>query len=672
MKLRVKELEEQLKNNTPSLPNPTSTSEVAAASCPGRLDPLRELGGTTSTYWGGIHASTGPPHKKITQYYGPSSPFYFIGQISSYLGSSFQRPHSAYHLQHNSASKSFDSPTSSRVADSEPCQMAMYLPASNHYLTRTKEEYFLGLFWQAHHCTLQILDESEFREHYESLWTESVASRKPSALVDIVLAVSMQYGIAFIPRRDRTTEARENVDGHDATIAGRWYYRRCQTLIAHELESPSITTLQCHLLSAIYLRNASFRNMCHVTLAVAIRLAQILGLHLEPAEAISHPRRELRKRLWWHLYATEVSVCMKLGRPWSALISEVTCTLPDDDHESALLSGSNLVSLDNELTWLTYGSHLIKLIVAAQAIYSTYYDKCADVQGANGGKFPHDDPGSLEKCAEFLLSIMRSLKRWVQNVPLGLKTKRKGTGEAYSTDRSPLDIDLFAPLWLQRQRLVLELQYHDQAMNLYRPFIRFPPSSSNSTPFAEQNSISCVNHAIAITQIIHQMLTETDILNGWYEAFQWQWNASLSMVGFILAYPMHSSTPSARSSVNNAIAAFEAFGNNFAKAASAANVTRDLTAKADELINRFRNSLTTPVFDFSTTVNVSQTNISADLSSTLAGNEGTFSNALEGSMNLAFSIDSSNGFDLWDSDMGGMWNFAEDDSQLPWSWPVST
>lgn len=69
-------------------------------------------------------------------------------------------------------------------------------------------------------------------------------SRKPIALIDILLDICMQFGIAFIQRSDTNTELNADVNSNDATIAGRWFYRRCQTLLIYELESLSIATLQ--------------------------------------------------------------------------------------------------------------------------------------------------------------------------------------------------------------------------------------------------------------------------------------------------------------------------------------------------------------------------------------------------------------------------------------------
>ena len=678
LRFRVKELEEQLQkhkysinNGATSYASTSASSFTSPASSPTRLDPLGEHGGFRK-HWEGIHTS--PAQSQQTQYYGPSSSFYFIGRMSSYLRTALQQPHFDHHMQPNSASRSFASPTSPKRSNLDEMSAPTDGPTTGDYLTGTQEDYFLGLFWQSYHCTLQILDEVEFKEHYKSLWATSETSRKPSALVDIVLALCMQYGVAFIPRRDAAAEPKVDVDSNDATIAGRWLHRRSQTLLMCELESPSITTLQCHIFSVYYLCSASFQNMAHSALALAVRTAHILGLHLEPPPDMPRSQRELRNRLWWTLYALESKTCMKLGRPWLAQISQVTCSLPADDHELALLSGSNFASFGPNVTWLTYSLQNTKLVLAARAIYIAFYEKCADILGANDMTALYSNPKSFETCAEFLLSSMECLQIWLRNLPDALKTKRKGAGEPFSTDGSPLEIEMFAPLWLQRQRLLLELLYHNLAMNLYRPFISFSAASSSGSLLVEENAISCVKHAIAISHIMHQVLTETDMLNGWHEAFQWQWNATLSMIGFILAYPVAPSTPSARKAISSAIGVFEKFGNNFAVAASAANVTRDLTTKADLLIDRFQNNPIVPNLLSPNNLDGLQTYSSPNTSSNHRystdivsqpdeDSSVTVQNAVAGSMDLAFTVDSFNSFDpLWtgSGNISGLWSFTQD------------
>ena len=434
-----------------------------------------------------------------------------------------------------------------------------------------------------------ILTEVDFREHYESVWTAQApsASRKASPLVDIILALCMQYGMTFVPRNHSQQILTAGFDSQDSTIAGRALYGRCQTLLSTMLETPTIMTLQCQIFSAVYLNNASFVNLSHNTLASAIRTAHVLGLNQE-SSSHSRAQKELQQRLWWVVYTMESSACMTMGRPWLAHMSQVSCALPADDHELALLSGPSFASSIKDITWLSYHVHHMKLTLAARAIHVTFANKCAQVLSASDQENFHGNAQSIETLAGFLVQSLQCLRTWVQSIPDELKTERRDGGKPYTTDRSAIQVDLEAPEWLQRQRLLLELTYHNLMMNLYRPFITFAKAPSSSTPLANHNNISCLNHAIAITNIILQILKSSDILNGWHEAYHLQRNAALTMVGFIFANPVCPPTQTARRTINGAIEVFDIFSNNFTVAASAANVTRDLAAKADSFLDLFR------------------------------------------------------------------------------------
>ncbi|KAK0614920.1 fungal-specific transcription factor domain-containing protein [Bombardia bombarda] len=598
---RVQELEREIENRDRAIrdeaaanvyPSPrssgTPTGTAGPTSCPrpspSDLNPWSESG-RRPKYLDGIYMSTAQSHQK--QWFGPSSLFYFISRLHGYLAVAFQQPYLEHSSHFQSATKPFNNPI---VPDRNQPVLDPQI-TSRRFLTATQEEYFLGLFWQSYHCSLQIIDEVQFKEHYRSLWTPDGKTRKPSALVDIILALCMQQGIPVLPRggghaigMDKSTCDMDGNDPATADIDARWHYQRCQTLLNAELECPTLSTLQCQIFSVIYLCCSSFQNMAHSTLAIAVRTAHILGLHLEPPADMSRPERELRKRLWWTLYTVESKTCMKLGRPWSATLSETTCTLPADDHQLAIQSGSS-VSCGGNVTWLTYTVQNTKLVLAARSVHIAFYQKCSNVLDASNAKTLYEDLAALENCAHYLQSSMECLEVWLRNVPEALKNKRKEGGEPLSIDRSGLAIEIFAPLWLQRQRLFLELLYHNISMNLYRPFICFPPSPS--TPVTEGCANACVDHAIALTHIIHQVLSETDLLNGWHEAFQWQWNAALTMIGFTLAYPLSLTTTSANAGIALAIQVFGMFGRDFAVSFSAANVTQDLLNKV-EFLSRYR------------------------------------------------------------------------------------
>lgn len=472
----------------------------------------------------------------------------------------------------NSASTLFDGPITASVEDQAGQLAAPKDDRINagEYLTPTQEEYFLGLFWQSYYPSYPILDELEFKEHHRSLWAISDKKRKPSALVDIVIAVCMQYGIARLPGDGSGLSAafKASVSNTDATIAGRWHYRRCQTLLSTELESPTISTLQCHVLCSIYLCCGSFQNMADIACGLAVRTAYMLGLHLEPSESMSRQEKELRKRLWWTLYVLETKISMKLGRPFLLHDSSTTCSLPGDDREIAMLSGSSFASLGENATWLTWNLHNTKLILAARTAYTTFYDIAPDTFHGSIGQ-----------------PITARLEEWLKDVPEALKTQRQNNGAPFSTDRSALEIERFAPLWLQLQRLLLELMYHNLCTNLLRPSISFALTTAR-TSLADETALKCAAHAMALTHIMHQVLTSTSILAGWHEAFQWQWNAAMTLVGFGLAHPHGALTLAVRSTIDLSITVFEIFGNSFAVAASAANIMSELSAKVDMLIEQ--------------------------------------------------------------------------------------
>ncbi|OJJ52818.1 hypothetical protein ASPSYDRAFT_163607 [Aspergillus sydowii CBS 593.65] len=566
LKQRVEQLEHELQNErqkhrslptvgTPYTPDDSPKDTTADVSIPDSASGKR---------WEGIYISTARSPNKT--WYGSSSLFFFINRINTFLAAALRQTQSTQVLLPESASTLLDGPTATIGDNQRPAPMGDPIRGGES-LTSMQEEYFLNMFWDTFYPTYPILDEHDFKEHYQSLWTASDGERQPSALVDIVLAVCMQYGMARQPggRHALTAAARGNVDSNDSTIAGRWHYRRCLTLLANEMETPTLSTLQCHILCSIYLCYGGFQNMSDNACGLAVRAAFMLGLHVEPPQSMPRRERELQKRVWWTLYILETHRSMKLGRPFSIQESTSSCTLPADDREIAGLSGSSFAPIGGNVTWLTWNLHKIKLLLAARKAYTNFYSRPPDTITLG--------------IAEPVTSIMDA---WLHGVPEALKTSRQNQGTPFSTDRSSLQIEQFTPVWLQRERILLELMYHTVCTNLYRASICF---TLNGVPAAitEDAASKCAAHAMALTHITNQVLETTLILNGWHEAFQWQWNAAMTLVGYVLAFPQSTSTGTARSTIDLSVSALERFGDGFAVAANAATIMRDLSIKVDRL-----------------------------------------------------------------------------------------
>ncbi|KPM46471.1 hypothetical protein AK830_g99 [Neonectria ditissima] len=595
LKLCVKELEAELLRYKPQFnPTPDQSSHSSSLES-GRQPSSHELSPQTPALtpfsltpaprpqWEGIHVATARSDQ--ASYYGPTSSFYFMSRIGGYLGKALQQPFADRSLQPRGASRRMHLGTALDDGDEreDAVQPTTRVDGRNGPLTRAQEESFLGLFWEGYHCLQPIVDEVEFRRHFASLWEPSGRRRKQSPLVDIVLALCLQYGYAIIPGESVSSSERDT-SSEDATVSGRWYYRRSQALLTADLESPSITTVQCYLFTAIYLCCASFQNMCHIVTAQALRTAQVLGLHLEPPLDLAHGERELRKRIWWALWAMDAKTSAKHGRPFLVDMAQVTVTLPSDGPEAAFYNSASLGSYGPNVTWLTYSVQSQKLFIAMVDVHNLLFVKCGEVMSREDLSCLYHDPEALESCATVLAAKLPVMRSWVDKVPPELRTRRLNGGESLSADHSAVKIEALAPKWLQRQRICLELMYHSMMVNLTRPFITFySHAGASSSHVAERLAATCVDHAVAYTLIAHQTVTESDILDGWTEYFSLQWNAAITIVGFVLAYPTHPGTPKARQALDKAVETFSAWGGTFAVSADAAVITRDLMAKAQLL-----------------------------------------------------------------------------------------
>ena len=539
--------------------------------------------------WEGIFVATA--RSEQTAYYGPSSAFYFISRIGAYIGKTFQQ--SFHTMQPHGMSKTMAGPTS--VVGPDPdAAAASTARVPSPCLSRAQEEHFLGTFWEGLHCNVPIVDEAAFKRHYNALWEQPGAcipgdgERKDSALVDIVLALCLQSSSTFIPRGAAPSAVQPGLQ-HDATLAGRWHYRRCQALSAADMESPTLATVQCLIFSLLYLCGASFQNTAHMVLAQAIRHATVLGLHREPSASMPPGERELRKRIWWALYTIEAKTCTKLGRPFAMHPSQVSVTLPADDAAAASLSGSSLgVHGSGGVTHLSYARQCQTLSCAATRVYHTVWEQYGGILLAASLTSPYKHPEVLERCAHVLTAQMPALHAWAGAVPDGLTTTRQGHGRpfALSLDRAPLAIDTLAPTYLQRQRLYLEMLYHTFVANLYRPFITFHYSpGAPYTPATERHAAACVGHSIAHIRIMHQAVMETTLLAGWHEFFLLHWNATVTVLGFLLAHPVHPSTAHARDAVEKSIEVCDVYGAHFGVAASAASIARCLLVRVDQVMS---------------------------------------------------------------------------------------
>ena len=124
---------------------------------------------------------------------------------------------------------------------------------------------------------------------------------------------------------------------------------------------------------------------------------------------------------------------------------------------------------------------------------------------------------------------------------------------------------------------------------LQRPFICFPRDLNLSQvhqPQTDQHTRSALQHAVVMTVIIHEVCFNIDALLGWPEILQPLWNATVTILAFILANPLCQRSSEARSTIAKVSSVFEAFASNDSLAARANEVTRFLSSRLDEILAR--------------------------------------------------------------------------------------
>lgn len=86
-----------------------------------------------------------------------------------------------------------------------------------------------------------------------------------------------------------------------------------------------------------------------------------------------------------------------------------------------------------------------------------------------------------------------------------------------------------------------------------------------------------------MTSIIHHSLADSKLLENHHEVFRWQWNATLALIGYIMAYPGSCGPMNALNAVHTSIQVFERLGESFALALLAKQTTEGLLARVYSL-----------------------------------------------------------------------------------------
>ncbi|EWG44838.1 hypothetical protein FVEG_05816 [Fusarium verticillioides 7600] len=458
--------------------------------------------------------------------YGPSSLAYFIHRLSTFTKLSF----------------------GTDVLSSQKLP-ATSSPLNCDRLQREQQDALLDLYWQGYHAIYPVIEEATFRQLYDSLWIDNT-KRQACPLVDIVIALCIQFGSSYTICDNVLVP---NQHGFD-------FYLRAQQVLVQYLDCPSLQSTQCYFLSAIYLLALNQENSAYMMIRSAVAAAESLGLQFDSGDKTQDSEDSTcakpGSRLWRCLVTLDIQVSLHLGRPFA--ISEPRLyerEHPESDSIAELAGPNFTLSQSSGINWLRFQHERQGLFQAVREIHTEFARVMEDVLSEIGQPDFYQHPSSREKCAKYLYGQLKRLKTWVEELPSSLKTPRV-QGVPFSVDRSPLDLSQGDPLWLQRQRLVLEFDYHSLVIMLTRTFNSFLPTPALGTFNSDNHCITCVNSGIMVTNMLNQISRDSGILTGCFQVFDWQRTATFALAGFSCGYPICPMSPHSAEDVDTSCEGF--------------------------------------------------------------------------------------------------------------------
>jgi hypothetical protein len=450
-------------------------------------------------------------------------------------------------------------------------------------LRREHRKRYLRIFWDSYHPLLNIVSETEL-VGLEATPIPATPEEYPvdNALLDAIISLGIQYGHATgsderlaVPEQVLVGEKKEPVDW-----AGFEHFHRCHERMRTNTEV-TLQALRCHALMIVYLmRGYAFRDAYNL-LGITVRKAYVAELQRPPPSHLTENEKTSRMQLWWLIFSLDLQCSSQLSMPAACQTSLVKCPLPTTDILLRYLCPR--ACYGDDITACTYSTVLVDL-----AMIVTDIGAC--VSTADLLDDSSNDPAVLEHLASKLAPTLQSLENWHDHLPIPLILSNAfGDPESFH-----LDEQHFLPIWIQRQRILLELRYHDAYVLILRPFVSLcyahftDPSSETTTTETEQSHVqhhisSAVHHASAIVNVVFALSSRSDVLYGWSEVLQPLWNATMVIVTYVYANSLNPGALAASQSLARAESVSQCFSTTSTAARSAKDVVQSLVQNLNDL-----------------------------------------------------------------------------------------
>ncbi|KAH8805124.1 hypothetical protein F5884DRAFT_440910 [Xylogone sp. PMI_703] len=438
-------------------------------------------------------------------------------------------------------------------------------------LSRAKSGHIVKMYWIKYHYLAPVICKEFFELYCESLWPGNAEQSQYQPLIDGLIALSIRY-LLNTGMNDRILclQNRGSSERESLYMLEQYYFKRCSQAMSYgTLIAPNTATIQTYIIITLYLLAGGQVESAYNMIGIAVRAAYALNFHQEPEE-LSPNLSSLRKRIWWSIVHLDFNCSKKTGKPTGVHLEDSTCALPIPDAES---------SNDSDTERHDYHAQSVHLTCAAL--------NTADVL-SKSTYLAQDRPiDQIEAKAQALSNELHRIRVWEDEI-----RKHPVFGDLLLDTDTILALNLngnsrhHLPPSQIIQMTLLELQYHDIMIGLYRPFIQFPVKffQAQRSPQADTYATEAMKHAMAEIHLTYSQMRTDDTLYGISEIYQWLWDAVLTLGGFMLAHPLCYLHSDARKYVNFALEIFESAQDRSHVATRAATLTRQLCSRVDGLL----------------------------------------------------------------------------------------
>ncbi|PYI24489.1 hypothetical protein BO99DRAFT_455511 [Aspergillus violaceofuscus CBS 115571] len=432
-------------------------------------------------------------------------------------------------------------------------------PNADCDLSPSQIHHLMRIFWSRLRPLMPIVD-----------WKDLIPSSRHTPLQDAVTAFALHY-VYHSRLHTRLVGLHWPQFQRRQSTVGMSYFRRSLAAVTQltTFAAPSLSVIQCYCYLTSYLLDAGHHQAAYNMVGLALRIAQ--SMNYMDARHRGQPVCQLFRRLWWTLVCLDFRGSRHVGKPVTVHIEDLMWLMPNRESKDVHLSNG-----------LLYHTESIRLTAAALAVNEAMGHRSV-LDGAV-------EPAHLEIRAKCLSDSLYHLQDWCDAV----SQTQVFPGLVFEVPDAPPDTH-DAPEFEGRSEehsstvtllsTLLLLQYHNAIISLHRVFIQFPtyPFVPKSQPKADAHAATALNHALTMIRTTHHRMGLHDVLHGLSEIYQYQWNAVLTIIGFMLAYPYCHRCARAREHLDLALEIFDSAGSENITAARAAALTRHLCTKADTL-----------------------------------------------------------------------------------------